>query len=470
MSGSLGRFATNDHGDLLKWSVRIGEMSLVLVAGVTAYFLRFGTAALPDYYQLGLTVAVLLTLVVLSVQVRDIRETHRFTRSDLIETSVGWGTVLLILVVLSVATKTTDLYSRLWFAYLGISGWVLLLLFRFAVGRVLQMMHRRGWRNRRVLILGAGALAQEVANRVGKAGWSGFEIRGFLDDHPYPQAERVHPPFLGSLDEVLTVIETEDADEVWLALPLQQEERIRELEYRLRGSPVTLRFVPNLYGFRLLRHTIGEVAGVPMLNLSDTPMHGVNRMIKAAEDRFLAALILLAAAPVMLLIAVAIRLDSPGPVLFRQMRHGWDGRPIEVWKFRSMRDEPEGAVYRQATRDDPRVTRLGSFLRRTNLDELPQFINVLQGRMSVVGPRPHPIEMNELYMDQVDSYMRRHKVKPGITGWAQVNGYRGETESLEKMMKRVEFDLYYIENWSFWLDMKIIWLTLRTWPVDANAY
>jgi putative colanic acid biosysnthesis UDP-glucose lipid carrier transferase len=446
-------------------------MLVVLAAGVSAYVFRFGTVAIPDYYQLGLTIAILLTLVVFPFRPGAFRETNRFTPSVVVDVSVGWGSVLLILVLLSVATKTTDLYSRLWFLYLAVSGWVLLLLFRFAVSRVLRMMHRRGWRNRRVLILGGGALGQEVANRIGKAGWCGFEIRGFLDDHADMRGSRQQDlPVLGSLDEVLSVIEKEGADEVWLALPLQQEERIRELEYQLRGSPVTLRFIPNLYGFRLLQHTIGEVAGVPMLNLSDTPMRGVNRLIKAMEDRLLAALILLAVSPAMILIALAIRVDSPGPVLFRQMRHGWDGRPIEVWKFRSMRDEPEGARYLQARRDDPRVTRVGSFLRRTSLDELPQFINVLQGRMSVVGPRPHPIQMNEFYMDQVDSYMRRHKVKPGITGWAQVNGHRGETESLEKIMKRVEFDLYYIENWSLWLDLKIIWLTLGRWPFDANAY
>lgn len=465
------RFEFSDHGDLLKWVVRMGDMLSILLAGLAAYLFRFGTIALPDYYQLGLTIAVLLTLVVFSFQTGLFRETDRLTRSLLVDVSIGWGTVLLVLVLLSAATKTTDLFSRLWFFYMALTGWGLLLLFRFAVSKVLQTMHQRGWRNRRVLVLGAGALGQEVANRIGSAGWCGFEIRGFLDDQPDLQGSLPRNlPVLGSLDEVLSVIERERADEVWIALPLQQEERIRELEYRLRGSSVTLRFIPNLYGFRLLHHAIGEVAGVPMLNLSDTPMRGVNRVIKAAEDRFLATLILLAVSPVMLLIAIVIRVDSPGPILFRQMRHGWDGRPIEVWKFRSMRDEPEGTGYRQATRNDPRVTRFGSFLRRTSLDELPQFINVLQGRMSVVGPRPHPIEMNKLYMDQVDSYMRRHKVKPGITGWAQVNGHRGETENLEKIMKRVEYDLYYIENWSLWLDLKIIVLTFGKWPFDANAY
>ena len=214
-----------------------------------------------------------------------------------------------------------------------------------------------------------------------------------------------------------------------------------------------------------------QIMGLPVVNLSVSPMRvSVNRMVKAVEDRLIAALVLLVTSPLMLLIAIGVKLSSRGPVLFKQLRHGWDGKPIKVYKFRTMRLHDDESNLRQATRDDSRVTRIGALLRRTSLDELPQFFNVLQGRMSIVGPRPHAIEHNHYYMDQIDSYMQRHKVKPGITGWAQVNGHRGETDTLDKMERRVEHDLYYIENWSLWLDAKIIVLTIVRGFVHPNAY
>jgi putative colanic acid biosynthesis UDP-glucose lipid carrier transferase len=213
------------------------------------------------------------------------------------------------------------------------------------------------------------------------------------------------------------------------------------------------------------------VAGLPIIDLNASPIVGVNRFIKELEDKVLSLLILIIISPIVLLIAIGVKLSSPGPVIFKQNRHGWDGRPIKVYKFRTMEvhEECEGQVT-QACKYDVRVTKFGAFLRRTSLDELPQFFNVLQGRMSIVGPRPHAIEHSNQYKDQIDAYMLRHKVKPGITGWAQVNGWRGQTDTLEKMKKRVEYDLYYIENWTVWLDLKIIFMSLFTGFVHKNAY
>ncbi|AHE98544.1 undecaprenyl-phosphate glucose phosphotransferase [Thioalkalivibrio paradoxus] len=463
-----------EREELIRVMVRVGDFSMVLLAGIIAYALRFGTVVLPDYYILGLAVAVLLTALLFPTQGLYREWQGRFSWAQLAGLTVAWATVLLVLVLAAVATKTTELYSRLWVSYTAVLGWTFLVMFRLALGMLQSWLGTRGWSRRRVLILGAGVLGREVAGRVRDTGWSGFEVVGFLDDNPGLQRQRpLGIPVLGSLDTVANAIERERIDEVWLALPLRAEIRLKEVESRLRNTTVALRFIPDIYGFRLLHHAIGEVAGVPMLNLSDTPMRGINRLVKALEDRLLAVLILLLVWPLMLAIAVAVRMETPGPAIFRQLRHGWDGRPIEVWKFRSMcvDAEPADATgYRQATRNDPRVTRVGAWLRRTSLDELPQFINVLQGRMSIVGPRPHPIRMNALYRDRVDSYMRRHKVKPGITGWAQVNGFRGETDTLEKITRRVEHDLYYIENWSLWLDLRILWLTLVRGFVDANAY
>ncbi|MBF0238873.1 MAG: exopolysaccharide biosynthesis polyprenyl glycosylphosphotransferase [SAR324 cluster bacterium] len=207
------------------------------------------------------------------------------------------------------------------------------------------------------------------------------------------------------------------------------------------------------------------------MNLSSTPIAGVNRIVKGFEDRIFAFLILLLISPLMLAVAIGVKLSSPGPVFFKQKRHGWNGKEVEIWKFRSMivhKEEP-GQIT-QATKNDNRITPFGAFIRRTSLDELPQFINVLQGTMSIVGPRPHAVEHNEAYKDIVDGYMLRHKVKPGITGWAQVNGWRGETDTIDKMKRRVEFDLHYIENWSLWFDIKIIFLTVLRIFFDKNAW
>jgi putative colanic acid biosynthesis UDP-glucose lipid carrier transferase len=263
----------------------------------------------------------------------------------------------------------------------------------------------------------------------------------------------------------------ESIDEIWLALPLSAENRVKKLLFELRHHTISIRFVLDIFGLDLLSHSISDLAGFPMLNLNASPMIGINRMVKALEDRILAFFILIFISPMLLCIAVSVKLTSKGPVLFKQLRHGWDGRIIKVYKFRTMHvhQEIKGQIT-QATLNDKRITRLGKFLRRTSLDELPQFFNVLQGRMSIVGPRPHAIEHNEFYKDSIKAYMQRHKVKPGITGWAQVNGWRGETDHLGKMEKRVEYDLFYIENWSLGLDLKIIFLTIFQGFFHKNAY
>jgi putative colanic acid biosynthesis UDP-glucose lipid carrier transferase len=272
------------------------------------------------------------------------------------------------------------------------------------------------------------------------------------------------------LPEILAQ-QTGDLDEIWLAvadLSVGSREVIMEI---LRRSSLVVRFVPDLSMLALLNHMPAEVAGMTVIDLNASPLSGYNTVLKAAFDKIFALIALLITAPLLLVIALAIKLDSRGPVLFRQLRHGWDGDVIEVLKFRTMKhvgaDENK---YQQAVRSDPRITRIGRYLRKASLDELPQFFNVLTGEMSVVGPRPHPLELNESFNEQIEAYMQRHRVKPGITGWAQVHGLRGETKTLEKMQKRVEYDLYYIENWSMWLDMKIIVRTFLAGWISESAY
>jgi putative colanic acid biosynthesis UDP-glucose lipid carrier transferase len=258
--------------------------------------------------------------------------------------------------------------------------------------------------------------------------------------------------------------------DVYITLPMGMQPRIVELLQALQDTTVSLHYVPDVFGATIVQGRLQDIAGVPVVGLCETPFTGAHAILKRAEDLMLGSAILVLIAPLMAAVALGVKLSSPGPVLFRQRRHGLDGREITVWKFRSMRVMDDGDVVRQATRDDPRVTRFGAFIRRTSLDELPQFLNVLQGTMSVVGPRPHALAHNRAYAELIRTYMVRHKVKPGITGWAQVNGFRGETDTLDKMRARLECDLEYLRHWSLALDLRIVARTVALMFFDRKAY
>jgi len=340
----------------------------------------------------------------------------------------------------------------------------------------LRELRHRGWNHKRVIVAGAGDWGSQTIRRIKSAAWLGLDVVCVVDHDPTRYGAYVEGvPMRGSYERLPALIGEYGATEVWICMPLRSSkngvDRMEQVRRALRNTTVTQRLLPEIGDIRLVNRPITEIIGLPVINLSTSPMHGLNRMIKEVEDKLLAAAILLIVSPIMLLIAASIKATSNGPVMFKQLRLGWDGKAIKVYKFRTMRvhQESDGCLT-QATREDERVTALGRWLRRTSLDELPQFFNVLQGRMSIIGPRPHAIEHNHYYMGQIDSYMQRHKVKPGISGWAQVNGLRGETDTLDKMKKRLEYDLYYIENWSFWFDIKIIFLTMSRGFVNPNAY
>jgi putative colanic acid biosysnthesis UDP-glucose lipid carrier transferase len=269
--------------------------------------------------------------------------------------------------------------------------------------------------------------------------------------------------------EVSNYIKQNRVDLIYLTLPLASQPRLLKLLDELHDTTASIYFVPDIFLFDLIQARIDNVNGIPVVAACETPFYGINGLIKRASDIVLSSAILFVAAPVMAAIAIGVKLSSPGPVLFKQRRYGVDGREILVYKFRSMTVCEDGDEIKQATRNDQRMTTFGAFLRRTSLDELPQLVNVLQGRMSLVGPRPHAVAHNELYRKLIKGYMMRHKVKPGITGWAQVNGLRGETDTLEKMETRIEYDLDYLRHWSLMLDLQIITRTL--WIIrDRNAY
>ncbi|MCM2281804.1 MAG: undecaprenyl-phosphate glucose phosphotransferase [Bdellovibrionaceae bacterium] len=454
--------------------VRAADTAVMVATGAIAYFLYFETLELPPHYKTALVLAGALALIVFPLfgLYRSWRGRHWHEQLRSLVFSVLM--VLSILVIASAIMKTTAWYSRVWFGSWALSSIAaLFLLKRFSI-YVLRELRGRGWNNKNIAIYGAGELGQLVAERLQTTDWAGFKIIAFLDDDV--DSTKLSPalssiPVLKAPADLESFISKSDIRELWIALPLRAEVRVREILFALRHSTVQIRFVPNIFSFNLLLgHAISDVAGIPVVDINVTPIAGINRIIKALEDRVLAAIILLLISPIMAVIAIAIRLESKGPALYKQERHGWDGRVIKVYKFRSMRALESANEVRQATKNDPRVTRVGSFIRRTSLDELPQFFNVLQGRMSIVGPRPHPVKLNDYYKDKVDFYFQRHKVKPGITGWAQINGYRGETDTIEKMERRIQLDLQYIQNWSVWLDLKIIVLTIFKGFRDTKAY
>lgn len=470
----LPRGLLQEYASAVSFVARIFDVLCVVLGALLAYVWRFGPHGfpIPTNYQMAILLGMLLTLLCFSFLgiYRSWRGKSWLNQAQSV--TLAWLSTVVILIIIAFLTKTSTLFSRQWMAAWVVMAWGLLLLFRFTLTQVLRAIRKKGWNHRRIVIIGAGSQGQSVAQNLQDADWTGLEIVGFLDDSESLQGQWVKGlQVLGTANKANLVIQQNQVDEVWLALPLRAEERVKEILYDLRHSTVTIRFVPGIFGYRLLNHSVTDVAGMAVLDLSTSPMVGLNRIIKAIEDRVLALFILILISPLLVVIAVGVKFSSSGPVLFKQRRHGWDGKPITVYKFRTMvmHCEDEGQVT-QAKRCDSRITKFGAFLRRTSLDELPQFFNVLQGRMSIVGPRPHAIAHNELYKDQIDDYMKRHKVKPGITGWAQINGWRGETDTLDKMKKRVEYDLYYIENWSLWFDLKIITKTLLTGFVGKNAY
>ena len=311
------------------------------------------------------------------------------------------------------------------------------------------------------VIAGANNAGRRLAARIRSNPFPGIRFTGYFDDRASERLENGESDAsLGSLHQLAEYVKAHRVDLIYIALPMASQPRILKLLEELRDTTASIYFAPDIFLFDLIQARMETIGGVPVLAVCESPFHGVDGLVKRASDFILAAVILLLISPFMLAIAAGVKLDSPGPVLFKQRRYGLDGREIVVYKFRSMRVLEDGDTIRQATHDDPRVTAFGAFLRTSSLDELPQFINVLQGRMSVVGPRPHAIAHNEMYRKLIRGYMIRHKVRPGITGLAQVNGARGETDTIEKMRRRIEYDLAYLRQWSLALDLKIILKTI----------
>jgi putative colanic acid biosynthesis UDP-glucose lipid carrier transferase len=385
-----------------------------------------------------------------------------------------WVGVILVTVALVYATGGESAEVRNVIALWWILGLSATFLFRVVIRTTLRYARSLGRNNRVAVIVGAGPVGVSIALRIKANPWMGIRVKGFYDDRvPVGSmpADGLGARVLGRVSAVVEDLAEQRPDQVYIALPMRAEKKSTALVNALRDTAIEVHFIPDVFVFNLLNARLRDVGGIPTISVYESPLAGPGRFFKRMEDVCLSVAILLVFLLPMLCIAVAVKLTSRGPVVFKQKRFGLNGEEITVWKFRTMLVCDEGShLARQATRGDDRVTALGRFLRRTSLDELPQFLNVLYGSMSVVGPRPHPVALNEQYRALIRGYMLRHLVKPGITGLAQVNGWRGETDTIEKMEKRVQCDIEYISNWSVWLDLKIVAITVFRGFVHKNAY
>jgi putative colanic acid biosysnthesis UDP-glucose lipid carrier transferase len=384
--------------------------------------------------------------------------------------TVAWLLVEGAGILLTFSVHRADQLSRLWLFYWGGVATALLLICKALVHATLKSLRREGFNQKAVAIVGAVPYGEFLIEQMRSRPEAGFSPVCVFDDS-FDSATLAGVPVKRDLADLTLLVRGRAIRELWLALPISQESKIHQIVTEFRHDFVNIRFIPDVRSLSFFNHAVVDLLGVPAINLAASPITDITVLPKRIFDRVFAAGVLLGMAPLLMVLALAVKLSSPGPVFFKQKRKGIDGHEFEIYKFRSMKVHVETAGHvTQAKKGDKRVTRVGAFLRRTSLDELPQFINVLRGEMSVVGPRPHALEHDNIYKDLVKGYMFRYRIKPGITGWAQVNGFRGETDRIEKMMGRVKLDLYYMQHWTFGLDMKIVAMTLWKGFAGANAY
>ncbi len=394
-------------------------------------------------------------------------------RPEILCITTTWAYVVAVLLGIGLITT-----YNVRFSYATKLLWILgaplaMVALRVILRAVQHLLRTQGMNTRRVAICGVNELGVQLAKNLDASPGLGFKVEGFYDDRP-PTRTIAMPRKIGgrvgSIQHLVHQARSGEVDTIYITFPMRAEQRIREVLSQLSDTTASVYIVPDFFVFELVHARWTNIDGLPVVSVHETPLYGVDGLVKRLADVSLATGLLAILSVPMMMIAVAVKLTSPGPVFFRQKRYGLDGREILVWKFRSMRVQENGGQVKQATRNDARITPLGSLLRRTSLDELPQLFNVIEGTMSLVGPRPHATAHNEQYRSLIDGYMLRHKVKPGITGLAQVRGYRGETETLDKMEGRVRFDLEYIRRWSLWMDLKILALTVLVVLRQDNAY
>ncbi|MBP6059136.1 MAG: undecaprenyl-phosphate glucose phosphotransferase [Nitrosomonas sp.] len=378
------------------------------------------------------------------------------------DTVFGWLIIVTILIFLGYATKFQNQFSEKVLLTWFIVTPLILIISHIMVRSIIANWYTKG-KLRSTIVIGANETSLEFIKHIADLPFLLINYHGFFDERDNSRIAGNFGPHLGGLVDVIPYIHKHNVEMIFISLPMSSQPRIQKLMDELPDTTTSIYFLPDIYIFDLMQARFDYVGDIPVVAMNESPFIGIDGVVKNASDFILALVILILLLPFMLCIALAVKVTSPGPIIFKQRRYGLNGEEIVVYKFRSMTVAEDGPNVVQAKKNDQRFTKIGAFLRRTSLDELPQFINVLQGRMSIVGPRPHAVAHNELYRKLIKGYMLRHKAKPGITGWAQVNGWRGETEELDKMKGRIEHDLYYLQNWSIWLDL---WIILRTiWTV-----
>jgi Undecaprenyl-phosphate glucose phosphotransferase len=457
--------------------LRMIEFGLLVLSGIVlyAFYIDFSTHLVWHYPAIIFGIS-LLTVVLLEVtdcyQVQALfRPWANFGRILLV-----WSGTFALLAVAGFFMKISSDFSRFWFGTWFATGFVLLFGLRLVLSGLIRRWARNGMMERRAVIVGGGKAAESLIRSVEQQPYNDIRICGIFDDRDDRRSPPVVAgyPKLGNVTELIEFARIARIDMLIVSLPLTAESRVLSLLKKLWVLPVDIRLSAHSNQLRFRPRSYSFIGSVPMLDIFDKPINDWDSVAKRAFDIVFSLLGIIAFSPVMLATAIAIKLDSRGPVIFRQKRHGFNNEIIDVYKFRSMYAEQSDPTAKNAVKkNDPRVTRVGRFIRKTSIDELPQFFNSLLGSLSLVGPRPHAISAqshNKLYHEVVDGYFARHRVKPGVTGWAQINGWRGEIDNDEKIKMRTEYDLYYIENWSLWFDLKILLLTPIRLLNTENAY
>ncbi len=448
---------------------RIVDLAVIVCFMLVLVFEKMNTFMGKDYLLLSFVGGISFLILAASGNLYRSWRTSAFKEQVLI-TSISWLITVTLLFTVLYFSVGHPIFDRNTLALWVTITPILLLAWRIAFRTSLAYLRKMGFNTRTAIIVGKTPHGLNLADQIRNHNECGIVFGGFYDERSSDRLPTSEHTVKGSVHQALESAKRGEVDYVYIAMPMHANERIASLLNQFSDTTVNTYLIPDFFTYNLLHSRWDQIGDVQTLSVFDTPFSGVSSWIKRLEDIIFSSIILLLISPILIAIAVGIKLTSKGPVIFKQHRYGLDGRKIDVWKFRSMTTMYQGSTIKQATKNDSRITPFGGFLRRTSLDELPQFFNVLQGTMSIVGPRPHAVAHNEEYRQIVNRYMLRHKVKPGITGWAQINGYRGETDTLDKMAKRVEFDLEYIHHWSVWMDVKIIFLTIFKGFTGANAY
>lgn len=459
------RTRSNANASLISMVQRFSDISIIFFG---LYVVAFFNGRGFDYKY---TLISLMVLVVFQM-IGGMTDFYRSWRgvkasAELLLISKNWTVSLLLTLGISSIISDFDLSFKIFIQwYLVVVAGFFLCRMGIRIGS--GMLRKMGYNTRRVAVVGTMPAGINLIRSFIDEPWMGFIVVGVYDDKPLDGITNIN--YAGDFEKLIEDAREGKLDRIYIAMSMKDEAKIKDIVRKLTDTTCSVLLIPDVFTFNILQSRTEEINGVPVVPLFDTPLNGINMVFKRLEDIIVSSIILLFISLPLIVIACAVKLSSPGPIIFRQIRYGMDGKPIMVWKFRTMSVMENGTTVTQAKQNDPRVTKLGKFLRNTSLDELPQFFNVLFGQMSVVGPRPHAVAHNEQYRSLIEGYMLRHKVKPGITGLAQINGFRGETDTLDKMQKRVDYDLLYIRGWSIWLDMKIIFLTFFKGFVNKAAY